>query len=78
MPVKESGPSGVAGIDEGQDPDAPKETIGSVGDAPVSYVEGSVIVIEPLQSVPLGEGSKDPEISLAQLSGEGVKAKSKE
>ena len=77
MPVKESGPSGVAGINEGQDPDAPKETIGSVGDAPVSYVEGPVIVIEPLQSVPLGEGSKDPEISLTQLSEEGVKAKSK-
>ena len=78
MPVKESGPSRVARIDEGQDPDAPKETIGSVGDAPVSYVEGPVIVIEPLQSVPLGEGSKDPENSPTQLSEERVEAKSKE
>ena len=48
---------------KGQDPNAPKETIGSVGDASVSYVEGPVIVVEPLQSIPLGEGSKDPEIS---------------
>ena len=54
------------------------ESVGSIGDDPVSHVEGSVIVVEPLQSVPLGEGSKDPEISLAQLSEEGVEAKSKE
>ena len=76
--AKESGPSGAAGMDEGQDPDAPKETVGSIGDAPVSHVEGPVIVIEPLQSVPLGEGSKDPENSPTQLSEEGVVAKSKE
>ena len=63
VPTKESGPSGAAGTDEGQDPDAPKEIVGSVGDASVSYVEGPVIVVEPLQSIPLGEGSKDPEIS---------------
>ena len=49
VPAKESGPSGVVGTDEGQDPDAPKETIGSIGDAPVSHVEGPVIVVEPLQ-----------------------------
>ena len=63
MPAKESGPSGAVGTDEGQDPDASKETVGSIGDAPVSHVEGPVIVVEPLQSIPLGEGSKDPEIS---------------
>ena len=78
MPAKESGPSRVAGTDEGQDPDAPKETVGSIGDAPVSHVEGPVIVIESLQSVPLGEGSKDPGNSPTQLSEEGVEAKSKE
>ena len=49
MPAKESGPSGAVGTDEGQDPDAPKETVGSIGDAPVSHVEGPVIVVEPLQ-----------------------------
>ena len=76
--AKESSPSEAAGMDEGQDPDAPKETIGSIGVALVSHVEGPVIVVEPLQSVPLGEGSKDPKNSPAQLSEEGVEAKSKE
>ena len=78
VPAKESSPSGAAGTGEGQNPDTPKETVGSVGDDPVSHIEGSVIVVDPLQSVPLSEGSKDPEISLAQPSQEGVKDKSKE
>ena len=56
----------------------PKETVGSVGDDLVSHIERPVIIVEPLQSVPLGEGSKDPEISPAQLSQEGVKSTSKE
>ena len=77
VPAKESGPSGAVGTDEGQDLDAPKETVGSIGDASVSHVEGPVIAIEPLQSVPLDEGSKDPENSPVQLSEEGVEAKSK-
>ena len=68
VPAKESGPSGAAGTDEGQNPDTPKETAGSAGDDPISYIEGPVIVVEPLQPVPLGEGSKDPEISPAQPS----------
>ena len=63
---------------KGQDPDAPKETVGFVGDASVSHVEGLVIVVEPFQSIPLGEGSKDPDISPVQVSNEGVEAKSKE
>ena len=49
VPAKESGPSGVVGTDEGQYPDASKEIVRSIGDAPVSHVEGPVIVIEPLQ-----------------------------
>ena len=68
VPAKESGPSGAVGTDEGQNPDTPKETVRSVGDDPVSHIEGPVIVVESLQSVPLGEGSKDPEISPAQPS----------
>ena len=63
VPAKESGPSGAVGTDEGQNPDTPKETVRSVGDDPVSHIEGPVIVVEPLQSVPLSEGSKNPEIS---------------
>ena len=66
----------MAGADESQDPDAPKETARSVSDDPVSHIEGPVIIIEPLQSVPLAEGSKDPEISPAQPSLEETKDKS--
>ena len=65
VPAKESGPSGAAGTNEGQNPDTPKETVGSVGDDPVSHIEGPVIVVEPLQSIPLNERFKDPEISPA-------------
>ena len=66
--AKESGPSRATGTDEGQNPDTPKETVGSKGDDPISHIKGLVIVVEPLQSVPLGEGSKDSEISHAQPS----------
>ena len=62
MPAKGSDPSGTAGVDESQDPDAPKEIAGSVSGGPVSHTERPVIAAEPLQSVPLVEGSKDPEI----------------
>ena len=68
VPAKESNPSGAEGTNEGQNPNTPKETVGSVGDDPVSHIEGPVIVVEPLQSVTLSEGSKDPEISPAQPS----------
>ena len=78
VPAKESGPSRTVGTNEGQDPDTPKETVGSVNGNPVSHIEGSVIVVEPLQSVPLTEGSKDPDTSPAQPSQEGVKDKSME
>ena len=78
VPAKESGPSGEAGTDEGQNPDTPKETAGSLSDNPISHIEGPVIVVEPLQPVPLGEGSKDLEISPTQPSHEGDKDKSKE
>ena len=76
--AKESDPSRAAETNEGQNPDAPQETIGSTGDAPISLAEGPVLLIEPLQSVPLGEGSKDLETSPAQLSKVGAEATSKE
>ena len=78
VPTKESGPSGMVGADEGQGPDAPKETAGSVSGGSVSHIEGSIIVVEPLQSVLLAEGSKDPEASPAQPSLEGIEDKSEE
>ena len=77
-PAKESDSSGAAEMDEGLNPDASQETIGSTGDAPVSLAEGPVLLIEPLQSVPLGKGFKDLKISPAQLSEAGAKTRSKE
>ena len=47
-PAEESGPSGAAKTDEGQNPDAPQETIGSTSDAPVSLTEGPVLLVKPL------------------------------
>ena len=77
-PAKESDPSGAAETNEGQNLYAPQETIGSTGDALVSLAEGPVLLVKPLQSVPLGEGFKDLETSPAQLSEVGAEARSKE
>ena len=77
-PAKESDPSGATKMNEGQNLYAPQETIGSTGDALVSLAEGPVLLVKPLQSVPLGEGFKDLETSPAQLSEVGAEAKSKE
>ena len=66
----------MVGADESQDPDTPKETAGFVSGGPVSHIEGPVIAAEPLQSLPLAKGSKDPEISPAQPSLEGIEDKS--
>ena len=48
VPAKGSGPFGVAGADESQDLDAPKETAGFVSGDPVSHIKGPVIIVEPL------------------------------
>ena len=64
-PAKESDPSRAVETNEGQNPYAPQETIGSTGDALVSLTEGPVLFVEPFQSVPLGEGFKDLETSPA-------------
>ena len=77
-PAEESGPSRAAEMDESQNPDAPQETIGSTSDAPVSLADGPVLLVEPLQSVPLGEGFKDLDTSPAQLFEAGAEARSKE
>ena len=68
VPAKESGPSGATRTNEGQNPDTPKETVRSIGDDLISHIKRPVIVAEPLQLVPLGEGFKDPEVSPAQPS----------
>ena len=64
-PAKENKPFGVAEMSEGQNPDAPQKTSESTGDAPVSHAKGPVLLVEPLQVVPLGKGSKDLETSPA-------------
>ena len=76
--AEESGPSGAAEMDKGQNPNASQETIGSIGDALVSIAEGPVLLVKLLQSVPLGKGFKDLETSPAQLSETGAEARSKE
>ena len=76
MPAKGSGPFGTAGADESQDPARSKEAVGFVSGGPVSHTKGPVIAAEPLQSVPLAEGSKDLEASPVQPSLEGIKDKS--
>ena len=76
VPAKGSGPSRTARADESQDPAGPKEAVWSVSGGPVSHTEGPVIAVEPLQSVPLAKGSKDPEVYPAQPSLEGIEDKS--
>ena len=66
--TKESEPSGAIGVDEGQNPNAPQKTAEPASDASISPAEGPALLVEPLQAVPLGEGSKDLETSPAQLS----------
>ena len=77
-PAKESEPSSAAETSEGQNPDAPQKTVESIGDAQVSYAKEPVLLVKPLQAIPLGEGSKDLKTSLAQLSKGGAETRPKE
>ena len=71
-PAKESEPSGAVETNEGQNPDAPQETIGSTGDAPVFHAEGPVLLsslFSPLLSSSRGEPrpgqrSRPPRVAL--------------
>ena len=75
--ARESELSGVAEINEGLNSEAPQKTIESRADAQVPHVEESALLVEPLQTFPPSEGSKDPEIASTQLSKEGIKTKPK-
>ena len=77
-PAKESEPSGAAEMSKGQNPDAPQKTVESTGDVQVSHAEVPILLVEALQAVPLGDGSKDLETSLVQLSERRVETKPKE
>ena len=52
--------------------------IRSTSDTLVSLAEGPVLLVKPLQSIPLGKGFKDLETSPTQLSEVGAEARSKE
>ena len=77
-PAKETEPSGAVETSEGQNPNAPQKTVESTGDVQVSHAEGPILLVEPFQAVPLGEGSKDLETTFAQLSEGGAKSRPKE
>ena len=61
----ESEPSGAAETSEGLNPDAPQKIAESTGDAQAPHAEEPALLVDPLQAVPLSEGSKDLEIASA-------------
>ena len=76
-PARESELSSATEINEGLNPEAPQKTAESTVDAQAPHAKGSAILVEPLQTIPLSEGSKDPETASTQLSKEGIKTKLK-
>ena len=50
---------------EGLNPDAPKKTVESTGDTQAPHAEEPALLVEPLQAVPLDEGSKDLNVTSA-------------
>ena len=76
-PARESELSGVVEISSGLSSEAPQKTVESIADAQAPHAEEPALLVEPLQTVPPGEGSKHPEIASTQLSKEGIKTKSK-
>ena len=75
--ARENEPFGVAEISEGLNSEALQKTVESTADAQAPHAEESALLVEPLQTVPPGEGSKDPETASTQLSKEGTKIKPK-
>ena len=76
-PARENELSGVVETNEGLNPEAPQKTVESATDAQALHAEESALLVEPLQTVPSGEGSKDPETASTQLSKEGINTKPK-
>ena len=75
--ARENEPSGATETSEGLNPDAPQKTVESTGDAQAPHAEEPALLVEPLQAIPLGEGSEDLEVASTQLSKEGAKTKPK-
>jgi len=57
--AKESELSGATETNEGSNPKAPQKTAKSAADAQASHAEESALSVQPLQTVPPNEGSKD-------------------
>ena len=76
-PASESELSGAAESNESLNPKAPQKTVESIVDVQAPHAEELALLVEPLQAVPPGEGSKDLEIASTQLSKEGIKTKPK-
>ena len=75
--AKESELSRVTKTNEGSNPKAPQKTAESTVDAQASHAEEPALSIQPLQTVPLNDGSKGLEVVSTQLSKDGVKIKLK-
>ena len=76
-PARESELSGAIETNEGLNPEMPQKTAESTADAQALHAEESALLVEPLQTIPPSEGSKDPETASTQLSKEGIKTKLK-
>ena len=76
-PTRESEPSGAAETSESLNPNAPQKTAESTGSARAPHAGEPTLLVEPLQAIPLGEGSEDLKVASAQLSKEGAKTKPK-
>ena len=76
-PARESELFGVVEISSGLSSEAPQKTVESTADAQAPHAEEPALLVEPLQTVPPGEGSKDLEIASTQLAKEGIKTKPK-
>ena len=75
--AKESELSGATETNEGLNPKAPQKTAETTVDAQAPHAEESALSVQPLQTVPLSKGSKDPEVVSTQLSKDGIKIKLK-
>ena len=76
-PARESELFRAIETNEGLNPDMPQKTAESTADAQALHAEESALLVEPLQTVPPSEGSKNPETASTQLSKEGIKTKLK-
>ena len=76
-PAEEGKLPGVAETRGSSNPEVPQEAAESIVSAQASHAKEPALLVQPLQTVPPGDVSKGPEVTLAQLPKEGVKIKLK-